>query len=252
MYLFASVSEPGRVRVSVCLGIPGSLVQSRVADASYPDVSFTAYTRTHTHTYMRYSVRLHRAATSGCHSLPGVSVGDSVCHLGPACDVPQPSLQIRLLVLSYPVHLLRPQVGQFLRGLSWSHLSTLEYSLGTCGRRNSIIAFFYRIWSLLRVLAFVAIATSPLGDVQQSVGIIFLVIGTILLESFTEPRTTPFMRCPSRPAFEVISLPRPVLQRSTPRCSTRTLLQLPGPVGGARCLLRCRHRTPLLRSVGAY
>ncbi len=56
-----------------------------------------------------------------------------------------------------------------------------------------MLAFFYRIWSLVRVLAFVTIALSPLNDIQQSVGIIFLVIGTILLESFTEPRTTRFM-----------------------------------------------------------
>ena len=34
---------------------------------------------------------------------------------------------------------------------------------------------------------------SDIGDVQQSVGIIFLVIATILFESFTEPRTTRFM-----------------------------------------------------------
>jgi hypothetical protein len=51
----------------------------------------------------------------------------------------------------------------------------------------------YRIWALIRVLAFVAITMSPLDDVRQSVGFILLVIVTILLESFSEPRTTHFM-----------------------------------------------------------
>jgi len=61
------------------------------------------------------------------------------------------------------------------------------------GHKDTVLGMVYRVWTMLRTLAFVVISLSPLPSTVQGIGILMLVVASMLLEGLAEPRNTHIM-----------------------------------------------------------
>ena len=61
------------------------------------------------------------------------------------------------------------------------------------GHKDTLLGMAYRVWTMLRTLAFVVISLSPLPSTVQGIGILMLVVASMLLEGLAEPRNTHIM-----------------------------------------------------------
>ena len=58
------------------------------------------------------------------------------------------------------------------------------------GHKDTVFGMAYRVWTMLRTLAFVVISLSSLSQTVQATGITMLVVASMLFEGLADPRNT--------------------------------------------------------------